>query len=507
MSHPTYKLVGNEILFKTGSTFAVASARAGMTIVHELFHGAGRAHADTACGGDSGSQTGVSWPPDQRGQIHGFGLDPRKPRQGIDSVLRGPYRIIVPDAVTSAKDSDPPREWVDIMSYCSSYGASRWQSVRGWNDTVRLLRAFHKARGRVAASSAAPAAGPAVLRISALASHRGVAITKVAIGLRGSGRGGAASPYRLVARGKDGRVLGSTSLRSMPGVDTPGSNLRAVVARRARSTAAPTVRVVAPRAGARVGSERTVSVRWTATDKDRDRLVAKVYYSIDGGRNWRLLSTGTTWGTISLPSSLFAGSTKARVRVTVSDGFNERSAQSGIFTAVARKPSVRILSPSRGQRYLSDATLFVEGEAYDDRGRRLRGKQLTWFDGTTKLGVGERIAASGLGPGLRILRLRADDGRGSTANAFVRVQIATARPHLLSLKAPDFVTTGARSVSLRVATTVSSTLRVGTQVFQVGPKAKAISVRVSPGRHRLELALKLSAGGRSNTVTLVIRRR
>ena len=69
MSDGGYKLLDD------AESYGVFSAKATMTVVHELFHGAGRRHADTACGGDSDGQTGESWPPDQRGR------DPRlRPR-------------------------------------------------------------------------------------------------------------------------------------------------------------------------------------------------------------------------------------------------------------------------------------------------------------------------------------------------------------------------------------------------------------------------------------------
>ena len=141
-----------------------------------------------------------------------------------------------------------------------------------------------------------------------------------------------------------------------------------VVAGRVRSGSAPTVRVLEPRAGARVGQNSAVTVRWRATDGDRDPLHTRVDYSPDGGRQWRTISTGSTRDSITLPSSLFWGSKRAQVRVAVSDGFNERSAVSGIFAAVAHKPTVRIVSPARRQRFPGDATLYLAGEAYDDRG-------------------------------------------------------------------------------------------------------------------------------------------
>jgi Divergent InlB B-repeat domain len=522
---------GDPVLAADGESFEVVAAnRSRNSVAHELFHGMGRLHADTACGGDSDGERGQSWPPEQRGHIHGIGLDWRESTTSglLKSVLGPRYRIIAPDGVLKGDVAGQPDEWFDFMSYCATNGTS-WISDRGWNDAVRMLRAFHKSRGRTTAvsSDAQVQYATPFLRVTAMEVGSQVAILDVGRASRGLRRGGP-SPYRVVLRDAAGRVLREVAMRSFSvhdhGEDGESRLLKAdvpaargarleimregsVLATRVRTSSAPRIRIVAPRAKARVGAQRVVVVRWTASDANKGPLRATVHYSMDAGKTWNTIATGTTRDRITLPSALFSGSKRARIRVTVSDGFNESSALSGIFTAVARKPTVRIVSPRRLQRFPGDTTLYLEGEAYDDRGTILRGKRLTWFDGTRRLGPGDRLRASGLRPGLRILRLRADDGRGGVANTFVRVRIVATRPHLLSLNAPAFVKRSARTVGLRIATTVPSKLQVGHQTFAVGPKAKAISVRVTPGRTRLELPLKLTAGSRSNTVTLVIRRR
>ena len=512
---------GDNHLFDEQQSFAVVPATSiRRNVPHELFHGIGRPHADSACGGGTGSGDAEGWPPDQRGHIHGIGLDTRrKPFR--------PYRVLAPANVLSGSvATGQPDEWFDFMSYCSSK-SNNWISDRGWNDAVRLLRKFHQTVLRTPLTHRANAASSSArLRVVALEMGSEVGILSVVPAPRTSLRGGNPSAYRLIARDERGVVLSNAQMalaaihdhgnreQHFLRVDVPLARVASVeivrggrvLARRARSVRRPIARIVEPRGGTRVGNGRTVIVRWTASDANGDSLQAKIDYSTDRGSSWQAIVTGATRGRAVLPTSLFSGSKKARIRVRVSDGFNETAAVSGIFTVVARKPTVRIHSPARRQRLPGDTTLFLEGEAYDDRGTVLRGKRLTWFDGERKLGVGERLSVSGLRPGMRILRLRADDGRGGVANAFVRVQLTSTRPHLLSLKAPDFVKTSARTVALTIATTVPATLQVGGQTFKVGPKAKRISVRVKPGRQRLELALKLSAG-RTNTVTLVIRRR
>jgi hypothetical protein len=95
-----------------GESFGVVAANRPLkSVAHELFHGYGEAHAgdDPACYSEEKDE-GTSWPPDNRGQIHGIGLDTRTT----------PYKPIVPGALLPGDPfgQDQPTEWIDFMSYC-----------------------------------------------------------------------------------------------------------------------------------------------------------------------------------------------------------------------------------------------------------------------------------------------------------------------------------------------------------------------------------------------------
>ena len=113
------------------SAFSVVDQTAPLkSVAHELFHGIGRAHADTACGGNSSGQRGQTWPPDQRGHIHGIGLDVQPGSGGAS----GSFRVLVPAGVLPAgTPTSPaqPNEWFDLMSYCAGE-SSAWLSTQGW---------------------------------------------------------------------------------------------------------------------------------------------------------------------------------------------------------------------------------------------------------------------------------------------------------------------------------------------------------------------------------------
>jgi hypothetical protein len=183
-----------------------------------------------------------------------------------------------------------------------------------------------------------------------------------------------------------------------------------VVDRLGRS-AAPTVRLLSARAG---------HVRWAASDPDGDALHAGVDYSPDGGRTWRTVSDGPSTGRATLPAGLLAGSDDARLRVTVSDGFSEARAASGRLRVAGTRPIVRIV-PVRGAG--AGDPIMLTARALDDRQRPLRGRALTWYAGTRRLGHGERLSVR-LPAGRTTLRLVAVDARGkrSVARTTVRVR-------------------------------------------------------------------------------------
>jgi len=517
---------GQKLTLGESGEAVVESNRPRTSVAHELFHGFGRVHASKSCGGGTGGQVGESWDPDGIGHIHGIGLDRRT----------SPYKVLVPGDLFGADDAlaaGQAGEYFDFMSYCADTEneADSWNSVEGWNRTLNDLYKFQKEKGRTSSlrppsAGAAQAAG-AMLRVSGFATAGGVRITKVKPATGAAIAPDPTSPYRLIVRDGAGAVIADLGMRALEiqvdragattflRVDVPAAGASAVeiardgalLARRARSASAPRVRVLAPRAGARAGRSASVEVRWRASDADRDELEAKVDFSGDGGRSWQAIFSGDSTGRVALPRALFPYARRARVRVRISDGFNETAATSGVFRALGRPPSVAILSPAAGQRIAADASLYLDGEAYDDRGTRLDGRRMEWRAGRRLLGHGLRLSAARLPAGTTRITLRARDRLGRTARASVRVRVLAATPHLLSLKAPASVARGARSVALRVATTIPATLSIAGRRYAVGRSARRLRVALRPGRGDARLRLRISAGGRTSAATLVIPRR
>jgi hypothetical protein len=513
------------------AAWAQSSGRPLTAVAHETGHGLGLLHAGRKCGSNSGGQNGASWFPDDEGRTGGFGLD----RRGWT-----PYRILADLApnnyASSANPVDGTAYW-DLMSYCPSPPESansnggneniHWLSPRNWDYLLNYFappqtlpaRAQHRSAGVSKAQS------QKLLRLMAFVDEPGqVSIESLRPTTGAPTDSLPDSPVRVVVRGEAGQVLSDTgvAVQTVHSGDVNAQIVRAfvpasgaakvelvsdgtVVAERARSAHAPRVEIVSPRAGARLRGSQT-TIRWRANDADRDALSFSLRYSQNGGRNWKTISIGRNRNQMTVPTRLLSASPNARVRVEVNDGFAEATATSGRLRSDGAPPSVSILSSSTTTRVRADGTLLAGGAAYDDTGKQLGGRRLTWFLGSRVLGHGRQLSSVDLPAGRRRLRLTARDSRGRVGTASVQVRIFAVAPRFVELKVPSSIPRDARRLNVRVATTVSATLNVGRQNFRVGRRARRVAIRVKPGGKQLRLRAVLKAGGPSTSVTLVVAR-
>jgi hypothetical protein len=497
-------------------TLAVTEADRPLTsVAHEVFHQLGFRHAGFGC--DDGSFRQIlteGWPPDEKGFIQGVGLDRRS---------QNPFRVLFPNPPT-IRSASGRSDFFDLMSYCADED-NAWISVRSWNRAIRGPRLSQE----IGLARRAQAGGP-TLRVLARVDRRTGTTTIASVR---PGAGGTTPPagdadIEVITRKADGSIAGRAPLRAGTGhshgtteqEDVITADVLArdatvvevvrsgqVVARRVRSASDPTVRLIAPRSGDRIGSGRFVDVRWSASDADGDPLVADISYSSDGGRTFRPLTVGIAGQSARVPASLFGASRHGRVRVTVSDGFRHATATSGPLRATAQAPVVRILSPSGSSAIAADATLVLSGEAYDAEGRRLAASRLRWYRGPRPIGRGSEIAVTGLRAGRGRVSLVARGASGTTGAASVDLRVVPTTPRFLRLSAPRRVSARTRTVAITVATTVTARLTVGGRRIDVDRRARRILVRVRPGRRTLRLPLTLRSASRVARTTLVIARR
>ncbi len=523
----THGVVGSD----TQAVGILDATRPLTTMAHEFLHGLGVKHASGACGGGANGQVGEDWPPDQRGYLQGIGLD----RAAGSGGATGPYRMIAdpvqaPSGVTTDPDPALAGAAYDFMSYCAANNPewNTWISPRNWERAAAFLRPSQAETARPAAAPASPLRLTATARHIAVAGYvlpTGQAVISRAQRVDGAPSAGAPGPITVVAYAADGAELSRVSARTSEPTDgelgvaltfsatLPDGPVARVEVQRdgvkvadvARSASAPRLTLLSPRARTVLGARRTVAVRWRATDRDpRAQVRIQVEYALNG-RTFRRVYDGPDKGSATLPSRLFGAATRARVRVRASDGLNETVVTSPPLKSLGAPPTVNLISPAAG-RVRADAVVVGEVSAYDDAGRRLSGRSLKWMIGRRVLATGARVSLLGLPAGRPTLRVVARDRRGRETTASVRLRVQPVKPFFLAVKAPKRVTRRARSVRVRVASTVAAVLRGAGKPVAVNRKVRAVTVRVRPGSKPLKLRLSLRSGRLRTNATLTIAR-
>jgi hypothetical protein len=479
-------------------------------VAHEMFHLLGLGHADSPAAGCGGGGGGFL---DPRGRMASVGIDTTL-GSGGPGPEAPPYRVIGDVASFPA---------YDLMSYCGGE-PQLWISARNWS---RLLGAAPPPGTHRPALPARAADGPESITVRARVAGAQAQITSLRFGPAPPAAAPAASPYALVARDAAGAVLasapmavrelegarGAPPLRQITGSVAAPTASRveitasgAVIGARSRSAHAPTGRFLEPGRGGRVGRGASVLVRWAAADADGDPVEVEIDASADGGRTFRNVAGGSGLSRLALPRSLLAPSSRARLRLRISDGFNVTQVLSAPFAVVARPPEVTILDPAARARVQAGAAVFLRGGALDAAGRRVPGRRLRWLAGRRLLGRGEAVSAV-LPSWARRVRLEAVDGAGRVGSASVPVIVRSATPFFLRLEVPRRISRAARGFTLTVASTQDGVLRAGRQRFRVSPRARRVRIRIRPGRASATVHLVLTAGAGRSDQYLVVRRR
>ncbi len=258
-----------------------------------------------------------------------------------------------------------------------------------------------------------------------------------------------------------------------------------------------------------------MEVAWHGRDRDGGPFSTFVDYSINDGKSWKTIyqqldAASLTRGVrkLRLSSRLFSRSGRARLRVRVSDGFNEGSGISRRFSAVGRPPAVRINFPTKKSTIMSDSALLLSGSSVDDRGRPIT-QQLTWFAGKKRIAAGSVASTVGLAPGKRVpIRLVAKDAAGRKGSAKVRIHVRAAKPRILELKAPPRLRRKAKRVVIKLRSSLPSRISItGKGVKKLsssaGFKMKSYAVKLTKPRGRqLTLRVRVAAGKKASHVAL-----
>jgi hypothetical protein len=522
---------GNEPGFARG-TIASVSAREPRTVettpyfhatardrpltaaAHELGHILTAPHASSSVGCETA--TGAEpWPeldltlPQQRGRLQSVKFIQARPTIRGSTIPAVESRAVVDGPYTLASGSTFNPQLFDLMSYCAggdsaTNDGTAWLSARNWNRFAREMSELGTRVGLEIRPRPPLAAARAETRQVGRAPQ-----AAFAIGVAGPGGGkimrvvppdgddappgGApSSPFRLRSLGAGGEVLlvagVAVSVGSEAGPEAGGAFSGPVapaavavelvrdgtVLHRLERSRPPAVRLLAPRRGIRVRSGGRLVVRWRASDPDGGDLHATVDFSPDG-RTWRTVHGGPSQGRVAIPGRALASGRRARVRLTVSDGFAARTVTSGPFTAEGPAPQVKILAPDAAALVRSGERTPLVGSARDASGRPLSGRDLTWYAGRERLGTGARLRAR-LPAGRTTLRLVARDAGGPAGQARLRLRVEPRRLRLVELRVPARVGTPARTVRVTARASAASTLRAAGRRFRVGTRRTVLRV-------------------------------
>ncbi len=543
-----------------GPTAALTCPEKGMLVAHETGHAFGLAHGHSGDSCEDDDEDGsFDGPVSGRGRILGVGLDPRLWGPG-DTV--GVFKLIAAEqsGVFDAP-SDEHAEVYDYMSYCSKKDdyAHSWVSTGYWATTLRglspgvapeaaLIRDYRPGccflgaaedptvlRASAARSSASRPGS--ILQVSALlypgaGPHRLLRVERAAGRARDHLAGAGGPGVEIVVKSVDGAVISATEVDSQLSTEdeVPSQLIRAdvrsaprageveirrdgvLLAERIASASAPRAGLHRPRPGTRVRSSGRVAVRWRASDADGDDLTSRIEFSADGGRAWRTLASGLVGNRARIAGADLARTPRGVLRVVVSDGFNVATARAGRIRAAGIRPQATIATPAgRRLTVLGDTMVTLQGQAFDDHGRRLRGRRLVWTSKGRRIGRGESADVPAYRLGRRVT-LTARDRSGRRGTDAVRLRVRKVAPVLTTLRAGR-LSRAARRLRLQVAASLPARVRVSgrgvkRQFVKVGPKRSHLILKlVGKRRDNYRLRLQVSAAGRASSTALDVTRR
>jgi hypothetical protein len=511
-------------------------------VAHEFGHMLGLIHAGTECGGgqdpapdaaapagsadatDDQGQVGQLWPPDNLGEMQSYGFQVTSGRS--------PFQI---SPIYSFQVFDPNNDY-DVMSYCGS-DATRWLSAENWTASLNALNAYEErlSAAHLVARVTAPATLPAGTSAGSLAGSSllvfGIvdgsraAITNIepaaavpslssntaGLALRAVSASGAATetPLALEPIHLDGTPADSEAFEAIAPASADRLEVvsgQTIIGSDARPPHAPSAKLVTPSDGTKIGA-RGALVSWTASDADGNPMYADVDVSTDDGRTWKIAALHVSGSSARLPAQLMPTSSRGRIRVRVSDGFNQTAVISGRLRFLGTPPQITITSVVPASSPTSAESVQLTAQAIDETGTILGGHALKWYDGHRPIGTGATVVLETPTPGIHRIRLIARGQSGQTATDTVVAHVIAAAPAITVLQAPASVAQSARSLVATVAANEPATVAVGKRRFQIGTVPRRVTIPLAGESGKVAQAnLSLSAYGRRGAFVLALPR-
>lgn len=269
----------------------------------------------------------------------------------------------------------------DVMGYCTARGFHRWPSKFTYEKMLSEVRARF---------TPPPPSSPQVslMVFTGTVSSNDASIDPLTQVVTSAQLESAVGPYTLIAKNAAGTEVtqlafsSQTIMRDAPGPGggehfaqqtylvalAPDPAIRSIEIRRdgillaTRSASAnpPTVMLLAPNGGEDLGQD-TLTVQWSGSDIDGDRLTYRLEYSADDGASWVAVGFETQDTEMTISRRLLEPSANGRLRVYGSDGFDIAQDESdGAFTVQNHAPEVVLMSPQEQQIFYGDQTIIFD---------------------------------------------------------------------------------------------------------------------------------------------------
>ena len=433
----------------TVAPIAIADSNVPITAVaHEFFHDLGYFHASGACGAD----LFIMWPPDEKGFIHGVGLDRRMNLLDSTGTWTGRYRVFMPDSAGLALPSSSAANYYDVMSYCATEN-NAWISVDNWNvfggtfpnGLFPYLNAFS---GTINSPLTGSASAPqkrrsatdrredALLATALLELNGDATILSVAVVANKESKASirVSSDYSFVARDLrgteiarspalillntghhdedgQGRILLSARMAAKDVASLAVEYKGKSIGERRRSKAAPSVKFASMENRMSTSRDGALDVKWVAADDDADPLEIRIEFSEGKDKPYRPLYLGANRGSWTIQGRLLATTTNGRLRIIANDGFNETDQILEPIVVTPAPPEVQILSPSPGFSAPDSTPIRLRAAAFGDAGSALAGDQVRWTLDESDLGTGLEVEVRNLKKGRHVAKATATEGK------------------------------------------------------------------------------------------------
>ncbi len=191
------------------------------------------------------------------------------------------------------------------------------------------------------------------------------------------------------------------------------------------SANAPVVSNVAPQTAGSVNGP--VTITWSATDADADRLSYEIVYNADGTNReseWDVLARDLTERTFRIDFGEMPGGPHAVIAVIATDGINAAEGDSAEFIVPAKPPEVFISELEDGGVIAAGHEVVLDGDALDLQDDDIPESHLQWSSNLSGvLGRGTPLKVTGLPLGLHTITLSATNSAGLTGSAKTTVNV------------------------------------------------------------------------------------